>query len=195
MDDFYQVTTPATDYPVNLDQAKSFMKVDGDADDDFIKLLIAIVTEEGQKFTNRTFITTGYTGSFSNAQASRCERYPFLALRRAPLIAIASFKQMVDDSLVDVDTDAYQLKNTSGFARILITDSLTFDDVSYPLQVVFTAGYGAPKNVPPMIINNLLEHMLFLYENRGDVNADGKVTMPPQVRASYKRGFKIIDTF
>jgi len=194
MDDFYQVTTPPADLPISLEEAKSFCKIDGSDDDNIVKALLSAVTEQGEKFTNRCFVTRTITGSFSNAQVTRCERFPFLALRRAPLVAIASFKITVDDALTDVDSDNYQEKNTSSFARILIIGSLTFDDVPYPLQVEFTAGYGLAKDVPEDIKDGLKMHLAFLYENRGDVMPEGKIPMPLEVKAIYGK-YRILDTF
>ena len=193
MEDFYEEAA-TTDLPVSLEEAKLFLRVDGSDDDSVITALIRAATNQGEKFTNRLFITREVTGWFSNTDSSRCERYPFIALRRAPLDSITSFKQMVDDSLVDVDSDSYQEKKTSAFSRILITDSLTFDDVPYPLQVIFDAGYGTAKQVPEDIKDALKMHVAFFYENRGDVAPEGKISMPLEVKAIYGK-YRILDTF
>lgn len=194
MDDFYQVKAPPADLPIDLEEAKLFCRIDGSDDDSLIKALLSAVTEQGEKFTNRCFVTRTITGFFSDAQVTRCERFPFIALRRAPLDSIISFKITVDDALVDVDSDNYQEKNTSSFARILIIGSLAFDDVPYPLQVEFTAGYGGAKDVPEDIKNALKMHLLFLYENRGDVAPEGKISMPLEVKSLYGK-YRILDTF
>lgn len=44
------------------------------------------------------------------------------------------------------------------------------------VQVIYTTGYGeTPETVPAPIRNAILQYAAFLYENRGDINAE-----PPQ---------------
>jgi uncharacterized phiE125 gp8 family phage protein len=194
MDDIYTVTTGPTEEPITLEETKLFLRVDGDDDDTLIQALIKAAISQGEKYTGRFFVQRTITGQFADVASSRCERYPFVELRRAPLVSITSFKVFTDGAFADIPSDDYQLKDQSSYARILIVDGLTADDVPYPLQVIFVAGYGEAKVVPDDIKTALKEHVAFMYENRGDVHAVGKETMPIQSKSLYGK-YKIINTF
>lgn len=192
--DYYEITSPPSEEPVTLAEAKSWCKVETTEDDTLITALVKAARLTGEKYCNRTFVTTTFKGFYSALELTNCEKYPFVALRRAPLDTVTSVQLMVDDSLEDVDSDDYFLKEKSSFSRILFSGSLNGDDVAYPLEIVFTAGYGAASAVPEDIKTAIKQHILYLYENRGDVSPDGELPMPIEVRAMYSK-YRILDTF
>lgn len=194
MDDFYSVETEPSEQPVTLEEAKLFLRVDGDGDDTLITNLIKAATLQAEKYTGRFFIERTVTAKFAGADVTRCERYPFLKIRRAPLQSITSFQVMVDDALEDVPATSYQLKESNGFSRILIIESITADDVPFPLVVVGVVGYGKAKAVPEDINDAIKMLVAFLYENRGDVQPDSKGGLPIEVKSLLGK-YKIIDTF
>lgn len=198
-DDFYTVTTPAVDDPISLRDTKEFLRIDEaiTEDDALIQALIKAVVIDGEKLTNRCFVTRTFLGEFQQLERSQFEEWPYLQIRRAPLISIASVKVVFDDSLTTVSTDDWQLKKSSAFSRVLFVDSLTLsiDDVPFPIQVTFDAGYGVAKDVPDDIKTALLQHVLYLYENRGDVQAEGKLTMPAVTKAIYNGNYRILNTY
>jgi uncharacterized phiE125 gp8 family phage protein len=194
-DDFYTILTPPVEEPVTLTEAKAFIRVENTIDDTLIQGLISAAVEEGEKYTNQAFVTRTITSSFASLVTSDFEVWPFIQIRRAPLIAINSVKISLNDVLVDVSIDDYQLKQlNAGFSRILFTEALACDDIPYPLQIEFTAGYGAASVVPERIKTGIKEHVNFLYENRGDVIPEGKVVMPLVVQLMYSK-FRILNTF
>jgi uncharacterized phiE125 gp8 family phage protein len=194
-DDFYTILTPAAEDPVTLAEAKLFLKVENTTDDVLIQGLLDASVSEGENYTNNAFVTRTITGSFASLAISDFEVWPFIQVRRAPLLAVNSVKVLLNDVLTDVSSDNYQLKQiNAGFSRILFTDSLICDDTPYPLQVEFTAGYGLAATVPEQIKTAIKQHVNFLYENRGDVVPDGKVVMPLVVQAMYSK-FRILNTF
>lgn len=194
-DDFYSVTTPAIADPLSLEEVKNFLRVDNTADDSIIKALIKAVTIEGEKFTNRFFIQRTITGLFQQLDTSQFEEYPFIQVRRAPLVSVTSVKALVSSVWTDVDAADWQLKDTNTFPRILFLNNIACDDVPYPLQVIFIAGYGAATAVPDLIKTALKMHISFLYENRGDTDTEGKIKMPRAVELIYRAGYRILNTF
>lgn len=194
MDDFYSVETEPTDQPVTLDETKDFLRQDGDGDDTLISALIRAATHQAEKYTNRFFIERTVEAKFAGSEFSRCERYPFLNVRRAPLSSITSFKVMVNDALADIPSTSYQLKESTSFARVLITDSITGDDVPFPLVLTCVVGYGKSKDVPEDIRTAIKMIVAFLYENRGDVQPDSKGGLPLEVKSILGK-YKIINTF
>ena len=195
-DDFYTVTTPATEDVLILDEVKNFLRVDHNSDDSIIKSLINAATIQGEKFCNRLFVQRTITGLFQQFDASQFERFPYVQIRRAPLVSITSVKSLVDESFTDVPATDWKLKNTPTYPRILFLENVDADDnTPYPLQVIFIAGYGAASAVPDDIKAALKMHISFLYENRGDTDTEGKIAMPRATSMIYKSGYRILNTF
>lgn len=195
MADFYEIKTAATTDPSELEEVKSFMYVDISDDDTLIKALFQSAVLLGEKLTGRVFVERTFTGKFSQMETSRFECYPFITLRRGPLVSVTSVKVMIDDVLTAVPSDDWQVKEDSAYARILFTNTpVNSDDVPYPLEVEFIAGYGEATDVPEDIKIAAKQHTLFLYENRGDVVPEGKINMPIVARTLYKK-YRIINTF
>jgi uncharacterized phiE125 gp8 family phage protein len=193
-DDIYTVTTPASTDVFKLDEAKDFLRVDNTSDDSIIKGLIKATTIIGEKFTNRTFVQRTITALFQQFETSQFEEYPYVQIRRAPLVSITSVRSMIDGVWTDVPAADWQLKNSNGFPRLLFLDTVNTDDVPYPLQVILIAGYGAASVVPEDIQDALKMHISFLYENRGDVDTEGKLSMPRATRSIYN-SYRILNTF
>lgn len=195
--DFYNVTTPAAEEPLSLATAKEWLRIRTSADDALITALIPAAVKAGEDFTNRVFVARTIEGYFSGLEVSQFENYPFVTLRRAPLSSIISVEVSVDGSFTAF-TD-YVLKETNGFSRVLfengIFDASPDTDVPYPLKITFVSGYGEASDVPAGIITALEAHIAFLYENRGDVIADGKIGMPLETKAIYTGKFQIMNTF
>lgn len=195
-DDFYTVTTPAATTVLSLDETKNFLRVDNTADDTIIGSMIRAVTVAGEKYCNRLFVQRTITGLFQQFDASQFEKFPYVQIRRAPLVSITSVKSMVDEEWVDLASTDWKLKDSATYARILFLESIDADDnTPYPLQVIFVAGYGSDADVPEDIKNALKMHIAFLYENRGDTDTEGKIRMPRAVEMIYKAGYRILNTF
>lgn len=179
-DDYYVVTIdPDPVSSVTLDEARDWVKMDDDITEDNVLLsaLIETCTAEGEDFTNRVFMERTFDGFFAGYQQSNCEIHPFIQIRRAPLIAIASVKLSIAGSWVDVDSDGYELKQSSAFARIVFNDISVLsgaDDIPFPLKVTFTAGYGDENAVPEGINTAIMEYIFFRYANRGDTAPEEK---------------------
>ena len=197
MSDLYELVAPVTTYPVTLAEAREFLRVPSTvtADDSLINLLIESATKFGENETNRVFIDREFIAKFSMIEISRFEAYPFIQIRRSPLVSLDSVKTTIDGSLVDVNSDNYDLKETSSFARVLFTDSLSCDDIPYPLQMEITVGYGAAASVPEDIKTAIKTHINFMYENRGDAIADGGIGMPLESKLIYRSGYRILNTY
>lgn len=197
IDDFYTVTTPPSDTPISLTEAKAHCKIEVSDDDSLITSLIGAVTSMGELYTNRCFVQRTIECDFSGFDYSRLEAYPFVAIRRSPLITISSLQVIVDGSL-EAFTD-YAVKKMPSFSRLIFkngTSGVSVDaDVPLPWKVTFTAGYGASSSVPYDIKQALLAHVAFLYENRGDAVSDGKLRMPLETKAVYDGKYRIIHTF
>lgn len=192
--DKYTITIAAADDPVTLNEALVFCRVDTNSpDESLIQALIKAATLQCENYTNRVFIERTFLGEFDCLEATRFEKYPFLELRRGPFKSLTSITLEVDGSPVAVSD--VLTKDTPSYARLLFTESLdTADEVAYPLQVTFVAGYGDADDVPDDIKTAIKQYVLFLYENRGDVAPDGNQGLPVVV-TSILHAYRIVNTF
>ena len=195
--DYYNITADPSDDPITSDEAKAWARIRTAADDTIVAALITSVTLFGEKFTNRVFIERTIEGFFSGLEVTRFESKPFIRIRRAPLLVVTSVEIFSDDAYVAF-TD-FKEKRTQGFS-LLIFENGIFDadpdlDAVYPIKVTFTAGYGAIGDVPEDIKAALKAHFAFLYENRGDVVAEDKLSMPLETKSIYTGKYQIVNTF
>lgn len=148
----YTITIPATSQPVTLAEAKTFMKVTHSVEDSLITALIIAATQAIENYTGQYFVERTVKGEFSNLFISKTELYPYVKLRRAPLKSVTSVLVSVDSSL---DSESYQAKKPShGFARILLDDFDSFlDDIPYPLEILFVAGYTSSGTITKFEVN------------------------------------------
>jgi uncharacterized phiE125 gp8 family phage protein len=191
--DFYEITVPATEQPVKLEDVKNFCKVETTVDDALLTTLIEAAVDQLEAFTNRVFVERTFVGKFNCLRTSKYESYPFLELRRAPLKSVTGMTVEIDGSK-DAFTD-FLVKEESSFARLLITeDTGVLDDVAYPIEVTFVAGYGTVADVPNPLKLAIYQYILFLYENRGDAMAAGGLSMPKETQRIAKR-YRVMATY
>lgn len=204
MTDIYTVPTEPTNLPIDLVSAKAFMKVTNSVEDSLITSLMTQATLVMEAYLNRWFITReDVVGEFDSIKITRCECYPFIEVRRAPLISVASIETFTNDAYeaLMVDED-YEIKKMDGFSRILFYENLNVDsEKAYPLRMTFNAGYGATNSdVPTSIQLALLQLTNYLYLNRGDclpecVKGGAPVQSVPPHIASLVSKYRILNTF
>lgn len=197
MIDRYVVVEEAASAPVTLAEAKAFCRIEVSDDDTIIDALISAATEQGELFTNRVFVERTIEGFFSGVCSSHAEPYYFIEIRRSPLITLSAL-EVYSGGAYAAFTD-YVLRNDDRFSRVLfpngLADANLDSDAVYPFKITFTCGYGAAADVPDDIKQAVLAHINFLYENRGDVIADGKISMPLEAKAIYSGKYRIMNTF
>lgn len=193
--DYYDITTPPAEPLIPLADAKQWLRVDTDItlDDDIITALIDAAIDMSEKYTNRCFVTRSISGYFSGFSSDSIGT-PFLQVRRSPLINLASVWRFTDGDYVEVDAAIYHRQQRSTFDRIFFDDTPSVDNVPYPIRVDFTAGYGAASDIADSIKTAVLQIILFLYENRGDVMPDGAIGLPLESRAIFSK-YRILNTF
>jgi uncharacterized phiE125 gp8 family phage protein len=190
--DFYEITTPAAEDPVNFNTASEWCRDISTVDQTLVETLISAATKQCEKTTNRVFVSRTFTGKFVTTCVSPFEQNEYIELRRAPLISVTSVK--VNGVALTVDVD-YIIKESSSFSRILFLNSISPDaDLGYPIEVEFVAGYGNQAAQPDWITTVIQQIVLFWYENRGDVSTDKKQVLP-QVAIPILRQHKILNTY
>lgn len=128
---------------LTLDQAKSFMRVDGSTDDELITQLITQARELIEQYLDRTINDATITLTASARQE--------LVLPYPPVSSITSVQNESDDSDITYNWDGL---------------TLTFDHGVYDTFVVIYE--TADSSLPNGLILAWMEVVLWLYENRSD---------------------------
>lgn len=198
MSDFYKVITPATEAPVTLAEASSWLKDLPSADNDLVEdLLIPTAVRKGERYTGRVFITRTIEAYFDSLRVTNCEPFQFVQVNRAPMIAISSVETYVDGDYAAF-TD-FVLKETPTYSRVLFENGITGADSNaiYPVKITFTVGYGDADAITAsesQLKTAILEHVAFLYENRGDTEPESKIGIPLQIQSLYS-DYRILTVF
>ncbi len=188
---YYELVTPAAEPPITYDIASDWCRDINIADTTLVESLILGVNTLLEGMMNRIFVTKGYTGYLSTLCLSAYENHPFVEITKAPLIAISEIR--INGTIVS--SSDYIIKQSSGYSRILFPSPDILDtDLAYPIEIDFTAGYGAAATVPDDIITAIQQTVLFWYENRGDVSTDEKQQIPFVAKQIVKQR-RIVATF
>ena len=171
------LTGPAAE-PITLAEAKQFIRVEHDDDDDIIAALIAGSRIHVETQTRRALITQ--TWRLTRDAWPDCG---FVAVLPAPLVSLVAARiYRSDGSTQAIDVDAFALDKISAPARI----SFTRGALAAPerpvsgIEIDVTVGYGDAEDVPEPLRQAIRLLVAHLYENRGSA---GEVRLPPAVQA------------
>lgn len=162
---------PSGGLPVSLETVKSFLRVDGTAEDDLITSLILAATEKGEELSRRAFLTQTRTQVF--------DEWPddlILKLWRPPLQSVMSVAYVDSDNVAHTWTD-FVVDTRSAQGRIIF-NTLPGDalQVSGAITVTYVCGYGAEADIPERIKTAILQLVAYWHESRelGNVPASIK---------------------
>jgi uncharacterized phiE125 gp8 family phage protein len=161
--------------PVSLAEAKNFLRVEHDADDDLIALLIAGARGRVETQTRRALITQSWRLVRDRWPAGPLDVLP------VPLQALTAARvHRADGSTQAIDLAAFTLDTASAPAR------LAFAGVPAPgravggIELDIVAGYGdAAEDVPEPLRQAIRQFVVHWYENRGLVTIAQGFTVPP----------------
>lgn len=147
------ISTPPIVEPVNVTEAKAWLKVDWDSEDSLIETLISAAREKCEQYTNRAFISQGITETFGINDG--------IILSRGEVISLDSVT--VGETVLA--SDQYTVNNDN--AGYCITLATLPDDL---VTVVYTAGYGtSPDDVPNVIVVAIYLMIAEMYDSRSDM--------------------------
>jgi len=190
--DNYVLKTAASELPITLAEAKEWCVIEDDDDDVLVTALIGAATEIAEKLTNRVFVERTFTGFFQLLECSRFEKFPYIQVRRAPLKTVTSIEITIN-SAQEAFTD-FEIKLGSAFSRLLFEDGVAVDNIAYPFEIEFVAGYGAAADVPSPIKAAIKVIVCYLYVNRGDCSPCDGISIPSSARAILNQ-YRIVNTF
>ncbi len=174
----YTVITPPEDDVVTVEKAKEFMKIDFADEDTLIASLITAATELAQKITRRVFLTTGFRtfrNGFGESRHYTSGGELPIVLRRSPFIAssLLKYKTATGETSLVKDTDYFE-EIVGDYSKLRPENFWPTDNKQrvQSVTIEFTAGYGDDTDVPEDIKLAILQHVNFLYSNRGDCGCD-----------------------
>lgn len=167
-----QLVTPASSYPITLDELKAHLYLDTSDDDSRLTSLIAAATDYIESYTNRAYVQQtwkmvlpGFPASchwpyFAVPQYPRDHHHPSaIELPRPPLVSITNIKYY------DYPTNTLQTLNPSTDYRVVtgFSDAGWVEPVdSWPgtfcrmdaVQIQFVAGYSS---APPELLKHAVK--------------------------------------
>jgi uncharacterized phiE125 gp8 family phage protein len=186
----YNLTTAAASRPVSLIDVKTHLKLNlsDTSEDAYLNLLIDAAVEAGERYTNRDFINKSYT-TFREVFVDPIE------LRKSKVSSITSISYLLSGTWTTLATTVYGLTDTTGYPLVYLKDGQDWpsnvDNTPQCIRIIFVSGYGTtPASVPSGIRMALLNHIAFMYENRGDCNDCNEL---PSVVAKMYNPYRIIN--
>lgn len=188
----YIVITPPTEKAILLATLKSWLRLDtaDTSEDTILDLLVGQAVGCFETISHRTLMTTGF-------KTFRTCWYQCYELRRSRLVSIDEVSYTgTDDLPVIVASTNYYSDKDDAYSRLIFTEAFDFpekSDLVDSIQISFTAGLAAiTTNVPADIQMALMQHITFLYENRGDCACDDSASVPASAMKVYK-SYEIIE--
>lgn len=155
---------PPSMEPISIDEAKAYLKIDGDERDILITRLIVTAREAAESYLQRSLLTQSWKISYDDYAPSR------ILLPRGPVQNIINVEMIPVSGLTSfVDKDSYRLNTAK--------DMLILDQplVSYIIEVTYVAGNKLPSELPAAIRQGIYVHIGEMYEKRMEhmpLNAD-----------------------
>ena len=171
---YLDLVTPPASEPVTVSEMKLALRIDGSTEDTYIFSLIKSARNAAEEYLRRSLITQVWQLQFDNFVPS------IVALPKGSVQEVNSVKIISQDfSESTISTNAYRLNAGS---EQLIFDAAPIGNI---VQIRYTTGYGSADDVPAQIKQGIINHVIFMYENRGDSKL-------PQNSAALYSPYKLI---
>ena len=171
---YSNVTTEPSNEAVLLAEAKSFLKIDSDDENDLITILSQAAREMVEMRTGRSLIT--------QTRTIKMDYFPMtdtILLPNGPVASVSSVKYYDEDEVLQtMSATDYWVDITSGISRIVVKDNWpSTEDMPNAVVIVYVCGYGASSSyVPKPLKQAIYLIMAHLYENRQNVIVSGSST-------------------
>ena len=159
--------TAPTSTVISLSEAKAFLRIDSDYDDDntYITSLINVATQVVEEFTRRRLMTQTYNLFYD-------EFPPYIDLQVGDVASVTHIKYYdADNTLQTLATDQYDVDTKVRPGRIYESENGDFPNTyerPNAVEVEFIVG-GTASDVPAPIIKSIYIIVGRYFENRQDV--------------------------
>lgn len=196
-----QLVTEAADYPVSLTRAKDHLRLSDQNDDGVVRGLIAAATQQIENATERSLINRTYRLFVDYVHETDYQLWegtrvgPDIAYRRnyidipkGPLVSVTHIKSYDDsDSATTFSSDSYYVDTVNTPPRVVLRDGQSWPTglrTANGIEIEYVAGYGSnDTDVPEPLRLAILQLITFMYEHRGDFEANTAPKMPSIVNA------------
>ncbi len=164
------VTAPLNE-PITFAQAKNFLRIEHNADDEPITRAITAARQAAEQYLRLALLTQTWDYTLANPCSG------WINLPVGPAQSVVSLVLTAPDgSTSNVSTEHYRLSVDGGSLQ------LTPGVAAEKMAVRYVAGIATTvSEVPAMIVQGMLHHLAVLMENR-----DGEVALPMQAIACYQ---------
>ena len=184
------ISAPAAE-PITLEDAKKWLRVETQYDDDVISGLIVAVRMYAEERTRRSLVTQTWKLVLDSFPGPSLIGVPYgrafgvphhaILLERAPVTAVTSIQyldmggntQTMPSTDYTVDVTSEPARITPVFGKIWPINLPQIGSVS----VTFTAGYGGAEAVPAGITTWMKLRLAALYENREEVAVGARLVV------------------
>jgi len=164
------IVTAAASEPITLTEAKNFLRVDHNDDDDLISALITASRQMCEEYTRRILVTTTVDEYFDKFPTNKWENLSNLMyLSRGPVASVTSVS-FVDEigSTTEISTDAYLTDTISEPARVQSVAGW-FAAAGVVNQVIVRYVVGTDVSaIPKPLIQGMMLVISNLYDDRSD---------------------------
>jgi len=154
-------TAPA-DFPVEFEEVKTHLRIDGTDEDDYIQSLIIAATQYCENFQNRAYVTQTWE--------LWLDEWPNYFELKAPLISVTIDYYNTSDTKATVSSSDYYVDTKSSPGRVSLNYSKSWPSTTLrPINgicVTYVCGYGYSENVPQNVKQAILLLIGHWFENR-----------------------------
>ena len=174
---------------VTIEEIKEWCRIDNDDDDLILDALRCACVDWAEKYTNKHFIQRNSIMYTEKLSESKYENGPYIQIIKAPLLSLVLVESFVNGVYTTVDSSYYSLKRSSSIPRVVFSNIPQYDRTeAQPFRLSLITGYGPnTDDIPTAIRRGVLTHILYLYENRGDVISEGGISVPLEAICLYNK--------
>lgn len=176
----YYLVTPPTSEPFTLEQAKTYLRVDNDDENDVISNIITAAREKVESLLWRPLLTQQWKLLFDTLSSGfivnsdlylSSYQYPIIYINKCPIQSIDSVKYIdVNGTTQTLSTSKYEVDLLSEPSRIRIIEMPQIKaDTMNAFWIEFTAGYTDAALIPSKVKQAMQQLMGHYYEHRESV--------------------------